>query len=195
MFSLTPCAAGCGRPAITGSALCAFHVADKEKEAARIGAWLSAGETVKNLNAPFLRFESTDFSHRRFYGCNFNGAVFSMCLFTKSFMRMTFFDFASFINCDFSQSDLQFLSFAGSRLENCTFEDSELVHLNFEGCRIRECTFNNSNLYNSRFINSTLEFTDMNNCNLKKFCFIQAWQEGVSFKSSNTAEAVYEYGE
>jgi uncharacterized protein YjbI with pentapeptide repeats len=195
MFTLIPCAAGCGMTAITGSRLCAAHVANKENEAARIGRYISERMVVKDLNAPGLHFESVDFSHRKFYGCNFKGATFSMCLFTESFMRMVFFDFANFYNCDFSRSDLQFLSFAGAKIRDCTFEGSELLHLNYGGAKIRDCTFNKSNLYNSRFINADMEYSDFIDCNIKKVYFIRAKQEGISFKSSNTAEAVFTLGE
>jgi uncharacterized protein YjbI with pentapeptide repeats len=195
MFALSPCAAGCGMTAVTGSRLCAVHAADTEKEAARIGRYISERKVVKDLNAPGLRFESVDFSHRKFYGCNFRGATFSMCLFTESLMRMVFFDFASFYTCDFSHSDLQFLSFAGANIRDCTFEGSELLHLNYGGAAIRDCTFNKSNLYNSRFINADMEYTDFVDCNIKKVFFVRAKQEGISFKSSNTAEAVFTLGE
>ncbi|MDR2110922.1 MAG: pentapeptide repeat-containing protein, partial [Spirochaetaceae bacterium] len=73
--------------------------------------------------------------------------------------------------------------------ENCAFEGSELVHLNFGGAAIFDSTFNDSNLYNSRFINADMTCCDFIDCNIKKAYFIKARQEGVSFKSSNTAEA------
>jgi uncharacterized protein YjbI with pentapeptide repeats len=195
MFSLSPCAAGCGRTAITGSQLCALHVANERREAERMGQYISERMVIKDLNASGLHFASIDFSHRKFYGCNFKGATFSMCLFTESLMRMVFFDFGVFQNCDFSKSDLQFLSFAGAKIRDCTFEGSELVHLNYGGAVIRDCTFNKSNLYNSRFINADMEYSDFIDCNIKKTCFIRAKQEGISFKSSNTAEAIFTMGE
>jgi uncharacterized protein YjbI with pentapeptide repeats len=191
MFSIIPCAAGCGRAAISGSQICAVHSANPAGDSERIAAHIGERETVKDLNAPGLHFDSIDFSRRQFFGCNFKGASFSMCLFTNSVMRMGFFDFSVFYNCDFSRSDLQFLSFAGSTLRNCTFEGSELVNINFGGAVISDCTFNNSNLYNSRFIGSDIELSDFIDCNLKRTYFIGARQEGVSFKSSNTAESVF----
>jgi uncharacterized protein YjbI with pentapeptide repeats len=192
MFSLIPCAAGCGKSAITGSQLCAIHAASPEREGARIGEYIAKRRIIKDLNAPGLHFESVDFSHRQFFGCNFNEASFDMCLFTGSLMRMVFFDFSRFENCDFSKTDMQFLSFAGCRFVNCTFEGSELVHLNYGGSVIKGCTFNNSNLYNSRFISTDVFHTDFVNCNLKKTNFIRLKQEQVNYKSSNTAEAIFE---
>jgi uncharacterized protein YjbI with pentapeptide repeats len=192
MFTLIPCEAGCGAPAVTGSRLCATHAADPDKEMSRLGQYISNHRTLKDFCAPVIHLASTDFSHRRYFGCNFNGASFDMCLFTASFMRMVFFDFSHFENCDFSNSDLQFVSFAGCRLRNCTFENSELVHVNYEGAVIQGCTFNKSNLYNSRFISAGISDSDFAGCNLKKTYFFNITQERVSFKSSNTAEAVFD---
>ena len=190
MFTLRPCAAACGRAAISGSHLCAVHAASAEEEARRIGAFILEQQEIKDLNAPGLNFISTDFSNRTFYGCNFMGSVFSMCLFTGVVMRMCFFDSAAFEDCDFSGGDIQFVSFAGSTIVNCTFENSELIHLNYSGATIVESTFNDSNLYNSRFINADIKDSDFIDCNVKKVFFIRARQDGVSFKSSNTAETV-----
>jgi uncharacterized protein YjbI with pentapeptide repeats len=191
MFSNDPCAAGCGRAAITGARLCAVHTVSPVNEAARVGAYISSQRSIRDLNAAGLHFESVDFSHRQFFECNFEYASFNMCLFTGSRMRMSFFAFCQFENCDFSRSDLQYLNFAGSGLLNCTFESSELVHLNYNGCGIRGCTFNNSNLYHSRFINADIFMSDFVDCNLKKTNFFRIKQESVSFKSSNTAEAIF----
>jgi uncharacterized protein YjbI with pentapeptide repeats len=192
MFTIIPCAAGCGRAAITGSTTCAVHAVNREGEAERIAGYIHDRKVIKDLNASGLHFESVDFSQRSFYGCNFQTASFTMCLFTGDLMRMSFFDFAAFTNCDFSKTDLQFLSFAGADLRDCTFENSELLHLNYGGAVISDCTFNNSNLYNSRFINAAIELSDFVDCNIKRTCFIRCKQEGVSFRSSNTAEAMFE---
>ena len=179
MFSNESCAAGCGRAAITGARLCAVHTASPENEAVRVGAYISSQRSIRDLNAAGLHFESIDFSHRQFFECNFEHASFNMCLFTGSRMRMSFFAFCEFENCDFSD------------LLNCTFESSELVHLNYNGCGIRGCTFNNSNLYHSRFISADIFMSDFVDCNLKKTNFFKIKQESVSFKSSNTAEAIF----
>jgi hypothetical protein len=47
-------------------------------------------------------------------------------------------------------------------------------------------------LYNSRFIGAEMEYSDFIDCNTKKTYFVKTKQEGISFKSSNTAEAVFE---
>jgi hypothetical protein len=40
-----------------------------------------------------------------------------------------------------------------------------------------------------------MDRSDLINCNVKKTYFIKVQQEGISFKSSNTAEAVFEMGD
>jgi uncharacterized protein YjbI with pentapeptide repeats len=195
MFVVTPCAAGCGRPAISGSNTCAIHAANSALEVERIGSYIASQEIIKDLSACGLHFEGMDFSHRKFYGCNFSGASFSMCLFTETRMRMLFFDFSTFKNCDFSNSDLEFISFAGSSISDCTFENSNLLHINYGGSVIMETTFNRSNLYNSRFINADIARSDFEDCNLARTFFIKARQEGVSFKASDIEKAIFEIEE
>jgi len=86
MFVLNSCAAGCGRPAITGSALCAIHSANSHDDALRLTEFILNEKYVKDISAQGLHFEGVDFSKRQFYGCNFSGATFSMCLFTETEM-------------------------------------------------------------------------------------------------------------
>jgi hypothetical protein len=40
-----------------------------------------------------------------------------------------------------------------------------------------------------------MENTDFIDCNVKKTYFVRAAQEGISFKSSNTAEAIFTLGD
>jgi uncharacterized protein YjbI with pentapeptide repeats len=195
MFTISPCAAGCGRPAITGSNICFIHQANPEQETRRISELIITMDIVKDLNASGMRFENIDFSRRRFYGCNFREASFSKCVLSETVMRLSLFEFATFYQCEFSKTDLQFLSFAGARIRNCSFEGSELAHVNFVGAAVSDTVFNNSDLYNSRFINADLEASGFVNCNLKRTYFISARQQAISFKASNTAEAVFELEE
>ncbi|MCL2230281.1 MAG: pentapeptide repeat-containing protein [Treponema sp.] len=192
MFIINPCAAGCGRPAITGYNLCFVHQANPEQEYIRICTYIETHETIKDLSVCGMRFENADFSKHHFYGCNFKDSVFINCKFSHIKCRMSFFDFAEFTDCDFTESDIQFVSFAGGVFNNCTFEGAEVVHVNFEGATISGTSFNNSNLYNSRFISADLAKTTFVNCNLKRVFYASAKQENVIFKSSNTAEAVFE---
>ncbi len=195
MFKINPCAAGCGRPAVTGYNLCFIHLANPEQEYKRICEFIEENKSIKDVCISGVRFENTDFSAHQIFGCNFREASFIHCNFTGVVTRMSFFDFATFNDCDFSKSDLQFASFAGTRVNNCTFEGSEIVHVNFEGAAIAGSRFDNSNLYNSRFISADLEKTTFINCNLKQVYFISAKQKDIFFKSSNTAEAVFEMEE
>jgi uncharacterized protein YjbI with pentapeptide repeats len=195
MFTVSPCAAGCGRAAISGSNICYTHQANPEQEILRITQYIAQNKSIKDISVAGMRFENIDFSRRQFYGCNFREAVFLKCILSETSMRMSFFDFADFDACDFSKSDLQFLSFAGARFRSCIFDGSELVHVNFIGASVSGTSFNNSNLYNSRFINAELEKSQFIDCNLKKTWFIGARQNEIEFKSSNTAEAVFEMEE
>jgi uncharacterized protein YjbI with pentapeptide repeats len=64
------------------------------------------------------------------------------------------------------------------------------MHCSFNGATIRETTFSGSNLYDSRFIRGKIEGSDFENCDLKRVYFIPTKQTGVSFKGSNTMEAI-----
>jgi uncharacterized protein YjbI with pentapeptide repeats len=66
------------------------------------------------------------------------------------------------------------------------------VNINFGGGLITDSTFNKTNLYNSRFIGANIARTDFIDCNLKHTCFIKTRREDISFKASNTAEAIFE---
>lgn len=152
-------------------------------------------DSVKNLNLAGLRFQALDFSGKKFYACSFSGAVFKNMVFSACLLRMCFFDFCDMDSCDFSGLDAQFCSFAGARMINGSFENSELVHNNFCGIRTLSCTFNYSNLYNSRFILAEFDRTDFVDCNMKKAFFIKNVETEVSWKLSNTEEAIRELEE
>jgi len=195
MFTISFCAAGCGRPAFTGSTLCATHSADPEAEAKKLGEYMLEQKVVKDICAQGLHFEKMDFSHHQFHGCNFSGASFYRCLFKGVIMRMNFMDFSTFSSCDFCSSDMQYLSLAGAVIKDCTFEGSELIGINFVGALIFDSTFNNTNLYNSRFVSANIARSDFIDCNLKRTNFVKSIREEISYKSSNTAEAIFEMEE
>lgn len=191
MYDFTPCAAsGCEATALSGFDRCAKHATDPEASAAAVAAVLSRPGTVKSVNAAGLRFEGLDLSGRRFYSCSFSQATLRNVTFSGCTFRMCFFDFASIDSCDFSGIDAQFCSFAGARLLNASFENSELVHNNFDGISASYCTFNYSNLYNSRLILAELEKVDFIDCNLKRSFIIPAKELDVSWRLSNTQEAI-----
>jgi len=192
MFVINPCAAGCGRLAITGGNLCFIHQAKPEEETQRICAYINQNKTINDLCVAGMRFENVDFSNHKFDGCNFRDTFFIKCNLSGSGIMTSFFDFAEFKECDFSKSDIQFTSFAGGRFNKCAFEDCEIISVNYEGATVAESSFNNSNLYNSRFISADLENTTFINCNLKRVYFISAKRNEKLFKASNTAEALFE---
>lgn len=70
------------------------------------------------------------------------------------------------------------------------FTGSDLIQNNFNGITAYQSSFDDSDLYNSRFIKAVLINTSMINCNLKKVAFYESAREGVSFKLSNTREAL-----
>jgi uncharacterized protein YjbI with pentapeptide repeats len=197
MFTFIPCAAGCGRPAITGSNVCAVHSANTQAASARIIQYISEQKTVTDLNAQYLHFDDADFSGCRFYGCTFQNAVFFRCSFASSFMRLCFFDFAKFTKCSFEKSDLAFVSFAGADIRHSTFQSSEIQSVNYGGCTISHVVFDNSNLYNSRFIEADIADTSIIDCNIKRVYFINTGRPkgklpaSVTIKSCNNAEAVF----
>ena len=80
------------------------------------------------------------------------------------------------------------------RLDHADFSD-RTSHDNFNGILCADSTFNDSDLYNSRFVLATLKNSTFQNCNLKKTMFYQTIRELVSFKSSNTREALFMKGD
>jgi len=191
MFDFNRCAApGCEAVALSGGNRCAVHALDPALAARTLAELLSASGPIKSVNAAGLRFEGLDLSGRRFYACSFSQATLRNVTFSGCTFRMCFFDFASIDSCDFSGIDAQFCSFAGAKLLNASFENSELVHNNFDGIVASYCTFNYSNLYNSRLILAELEKVDFIDCNLKRSFIIPAKEVDVSWRLSNTQEAI-----
>lgn len=193
MFELHRCAApGCDVTALHGSEFCSDHHPDPVSLAATILQECAGMDVVKNLNAAGLRFQSADLSGKRFYSCSFSRSVLQNLNFSACTFRMCFFDFCFIDSSDFSGIDAQCCSFAGARFLNVSFEHSELVHNNFNGARTNDCTFNYSNLYNSRFIMSEFEHTDFIDCNLKRTFIMPTKETEVSWRLSNTQEAIRE---
>jgi uncharacterized protein YjbI with pentapeptide repeats len=58
-----------------------------------------------------------------------------------------------------------------------------------------QSSFDDSDLYSSRFIKAILMNTSMKNCNLKKTVFYSSVRERVSFRLSNTREALLQKDE
>jgi len=191
MHSFTRCASpGCRSIVFHDSSTCLAHHPDPASAEAAVAAILSAEIGTKDVNAAGARLEGLDLSRRRFVGCSFMGASLKNVLFTGSTLLLCFFDGSSFESCDFSGVNGQFCSFGDSAIVDSSFEGSEMIHCNFDGTRIRDSTFSGSNLYDSRFIKGTIEDTAIENCDLKRVYIIPSRQSGVSFKGSNTMEAI-----
>ena len=181
---------GCASLSFLGGTRCLAHHPDPASATAEAQALLLAEKGCKDLNAARIAVDGLDLSRRKYIGCSFIGASFRNVLFTGSTFLLCFFDRAYFEACDFSGANAQFGSFGGSEIVNASFENAEMIHCNFDGARIRETTFNGSNLYDSRFIRGEIDGCDFENCDLKRVYFIPARQSGVSFKGSNTMEAI-----
>lgn len=193
MYELNRCAApGCDITALHGSDYCSNHHPDPDGLSASILQEFTGTDVIKNLNASGLRFQGADVSGKRFYSCSFSRAILQNMNFSACTFRMCFFDFSFIDSSDFSGIDAQYCCFAGARFLNVSFEHSELVHNNFNGARTNDCTFNYSNLYNSRFIMSEFEHTDFIDCNLKRTFIIPNKESEVSWRLSNTQEAIRE---
>jgi hypothetical protein len=181
---------GCGSLRFHLSTTCLAHHPDPAAAAQAAREMLAGPEGAKDLSAAGLSVEDMDLSRRRFIGCSFIGASFKKALFTGSTFLLCFFDRASIEACDFSGVNAQFCSFGVSRIDNVSFENTELIHCNFDGSRIVDTTFNGSNLYDSRFIRAEIESSDFEDCDLKRVYYLPAKQSAVSFKGSNTMEAI-----
>jgi uncharacterized protein YjbI with pentapeptide repeats len=191
MHSFQRCAEpGCRSLSFQGSTFCLAHHPDPGAASMETQALLLEEKGAKDLHVAGIAVEGLDLSRRKYIGCSFIGASFKNVLFTGSTFLLCFFDRAYFEACDFSGANVQFGSFGGSDIVNVSFENSELIHCNFDGAKIRETTFNGSNLYDSRFIRGEIERCDFENCDLKRVYFIPSKQSGISFKGSNTMEAI-----
>ena len=193
MYDLLRCVVpGCDETALYESQHCAAHHPDPDSASAAVLRTIAAAPVIKNLNAAGLRFEGADISGKRFYSCSFSKTILKNVTFAGCVFRMCFFDFSTADSCNFSGIDAQFCSFAGARFLNASFEHSELVHNNFDGAKATDCTFSFSNLYNSHFIMAEFEKTDFIDCNLKRSMIFPSKEIDVSWRLSNTQEAIRE---
>lgn len=175
---------------IVSSGWCFEHIPDIEDVASRICSYMMNHDTIIGLNCPGLTIKDLNLSNKRFYGCNFQNCSFQNIHADGIRMRMGIYDGCTFTDCNFINSNIQFTSFAGSKLVHVILTGSDLIHINFNGVTVYQSSFDDSDLYNSRFIKSVLMNTSMRNCNLKKTVFYSSVREHVSFKLSNTREAL-----
>ena len=200
MFTVNKCQCPeCNNPALSffdgdviidAPGFCFEHTEDKTKYLEQFKNYLETHDIIVGLTACGITAQGIDLSNKKFYGCNFQHANFSNIHAEHIRMRMCMMDFATFTDCDFVKSNIQFSSFAGGKLVHMVLTGSDLVHNNFNGITAYQCSFDNSDLYNSRFIKAILMNTSMQDCNLKKTIFYNSAREKVSFKLSNTREAL-----
>lgn len=206
MFSLESCSKdGCTKAALTyfneagemaeGPFFCVEHcpwLSDYQKTVAK---YIETHDKIVGLSAAGLSFSDMDFSGKKFYGCNFQHCTFSNIQSENFRARISSFDFAIFTDCNLLKSNFRFTSLAGAVLSHTLFTNSDLIHNNFNGINAIQSAFDDSDLYNSRFIRAELNNTSFRNCNIKKTCFYEIKQENVSFKLSNTREALFSVDE
>ncbi len=169
---------------------CMKHSANPEKLNDDIKKYIMEHDKIVGINASNMVFDNLDFGDKKFYGCNFQRTTFSSIHGARIRMRMCMFDFSTLSEISFTESNIQFSSFAGSKMVHAIFTGSDLIQNNFNGITAYQSSFDDSDLYNSRFIKAVLINTSMINCNLKKVMFYESAREGVSFKLSNTREAL-----
>lgn len=171
---------------------CFKHHPNQVEVTLKIYNYIYTHDKIVGLNASGITFSGINFSNKRFYGCNFRHCFFTNIKSTGLRSRMSIFDFAIFTDCNLLKSNMQFTSFAGSKFIHVLFTGSDMIHDNFSGLSSIQSSFDDSDLYNSRFIKANLADTSFRNCNLKKTIFYEIVQTNVSFKLSNTKEAVFD---
>lgn len=169
---------------------CFQHTENKEEQLSILLEYIKSHEKIVGLSACGLKLSGTDLSNKRFYGCNLQHSTFTNVHSNGLRMRICMLDFSTFTDCDMLNSNIQFSSFAGSKFIHVLFTGSDLIHNNYNGITAYQCSFDDSDFYNSRFIKAILMNTSMKNCNLKKAIFYSSVREHVSFKLSNTREAL-----
>lgn len=169
---------------------CYEHSPSKEQITEDIYNYIRQHNKIVGLNASGIVFENIDLTDKRFYGCSFQHCKFINLHSTGFRSRMSMFDFAVFSDCNLLQSNMQFTSFASATFSHTLFTGSDLIQDNFNGIQSYQSSFDDADLYNSRFIRAKLIDTSFRNCNIKKANFRNILHQNVSFKSSNTREAV-----
>ncbi len=169
---------------------CLEHHPEKERTVNQIRLYVRNHEKIIGLNASGIKFYEEDLSNKKFYGCDFSNCNLTNIHSNGLRMRMCNLSFCTISDCDFIASNIQFSNFTGSKMIHVILTGSDLVHNNFNGITAYQTSFDDSDLYNSRFIKAVLITTSMNNCNLKKTIFYEAMKDNVSFKLSNTREAL-----
>ncbi|HBD67879.1 MAG TPA: pentapeptide repeat-containing protein [Treponema sp.] len=171
---------------------CIEHLENPSESVNKIRNYLLTHDKIINLNIESLSISGVDLSNKFFCGCSIQNCTFANMHASNLRLRMSVFNFCTFTDSTFLQSNFQFCSFAGAKFINTLFTGSDLLNNNFNGTTAYQCSFDDSDLYNSQFIKAILMNTSMKNCNLKKTIFYDSLREAVSFKLSNTREALFD---
>lgn len=169
---------------------CLEHQKNKQETLERLNHYIQTHDKIVGLCAPGITVTDKDFSGKAFYGCNLQHSTFTKSYASGLRMRMCMLDFSTITDCNLINCNIQFSSFSGSKLVHALFTGSDFIHNNFNGITAYQCSFDDSDLYNTRFIKAVLINTSMANCNLKKTVFYNSMRNAVSFKLSNTREAL-----
>ena len=174
----------------TQDGYCLKHDSDGEKKSQQIIEYIKTHDTIVGLNANYISFENIDISNKKFFCCNFQHCSFSNITGNNILQRMCIYDFSTFTDCSFLNTNIIYCSFAGSNFVHAIFTGSDLIHNNFNGITVYQSSFDDCDFYNTRFIKAIFFTVSMNNCNLKKTIFYESVRDNVSFKLSNTREAI-----
>ncbi len=203
MYLYNPCLyPGCKKMAISSfddngeladvPGYCLEHQKNFQLMREKLRAYIMTHDKIVGLSAPGLTVTDMDLSGKKFYGCNMQHCTFTNVNATELRIRMCMFDFSTMTDCNLIRCNMQFSSMSGTKLVHALFTGSDFIHNNFNGMTAYQCSFDDSDLYNTRFIKAMLMNTSMMNCNMKKAVFYGSVREGVSFKMSNTGEALFD---
>ncbi len=201
MYLFTNCKCpGCNKQALSNfdqngnivesDGYCLEHHPDPMGVLKQIRTYIKNHDKIVGLNASGINITETDLKNKKWFGCVFSHCNFSNIHAEGLHARMCILNFCTFTDCDFLNSNIQYSSFSGSKFVHVVLTGSDLIHNNFNGTTCYQSSFDNSDLYNSRFIKAILMNSSFTNCNLKKTVFFSSVREGVSFKLSNTKEAL-----
>lgn len=176
---------------IKSNGYCLEHIPDPGNIQAKIFDYIKNHDMIIGLNASGIIFKDIDLSNKKFFGCDFSDCTFQNVKAENTIFKISVFDFAFFFDCNFIKSRIQFTSFSCCTLTHTIFNFCDILQCNFNGARVFQCSLDNCDFFSSRFIKATLSDTSFRNCNLKKTIFSAAKRENVSFKMSNTREAIF----
>lgn len=191
MYCFKRCAqTGCGRPAFAECDRCLSHLPEPRRSIDQARSALVTRDVHRDLDFTGVELADLDLSGKRFYGCSFRGARLSRLKLANASLRLCFFDAATIEEVDWSGLDAQFCSFGTASIRKCRFAEAAILHVNFSGASIEDSSFSAANLYDSRFIRTSLVRVDFTDCDLKRVYLIPEREVEVSYKYSNTMEAV-----